>query len=153
MTDTNEAQNRTLTIERTFDAPIQLVWDAWTQAEHIIKWWGPKGMETRVESHDFRVGGSWKYLMKMPNGSDFIAEGVYEEIEAPVRLVTSANFRPMTEGVELQVHLKAEGDKTKFTFHVVHESEEYCQQQEQMGFYNGWGSTFERLATLLEEGL
>ena len=144
-------ENRTLTIERTFDVPIQLVWDAWTRSEHIVKWWGPKGMETRVEIHDFKVGGHWKFVMKMPDGRDFIAEGQYKEIEAPEKLVTTANFRPMTEGVVLEVLLQANGDQTQFTFNVVHPSEEYCKQQEAMGFYNGWGSTFDRLEELLNQ--
>ena len=141
--------NRTLTIERTFNAPVQLVWDAWTKPEHLVNWWGPKGMKTRVETHDLREGGAWKFIMKMPDGNDFIAEGVYEVIEAPNRLVTSANFRPMTEGVRLEVLLEAEGDRTRFTFNVLHPTEEYCKQQEAMGFYNGWGSTFDRLEELL----
>lgn len=143
--------NRTLTIERTLNAPIRLVWDAWTQPEHIAQWWGPKGMNTRVETHDLQVGGAWKFSMKMPDGSDFIAEGVYKEINPPHKLVTSADFKPMTEGVTLEVILKAEGDKTHFTFNVVHRSEEYCKQQEAMGFYNGWGSTFDRLAEMVED--
>ncbi len=143
--------NRTLTIERTLNAPIQLVWDAWTQPEHIAKWWGPKGMDTQVEEHKLEVGGAWKFSMKMPDGSDFIAEGVYQELNPPNKMVTSADFRPMTEGVTLEVILKAEGDKTHFTFNVVHPSEEYCKQQEAMGFYNGWGSTFDRLAELVEQ--
>ncbi len=142
-------ENRTLTIERTLNAPIQLVWEAWTQAEHITQWWGPKGMETRVELHEFEVGGQWKYIMRMPDGRDFIAEGQYQEIQAPYRLVTSADFRPMTEGVVLEVILEAKGDQTNFTFNVIHETEEYCKQQEAMGFYNGWASTFDRLEELL----
>jgi uncharacterized protein YndB with AHSA1/START domain len=141
--------NRTLTIERTINAPIQLVWDAWTQPEHIANWWGPKGMETRVEAHELKEGGSWKFVMKMPDGRDFIAEGIYKELSAPTRLVTSADFKPMTEGVTLEVILVADGDTTLFTFNVVHPTEEYCKQQEAMGFYNGWASTFDRLQELL----
>ena len=142
--------NRTLTIERTFNAPIQLVWDAWTKADHIVKWWGPKGMETRIEEHSLKVGGDWKFIMKMPDGRDFIAEGQYQEIHAPNKLVTTANFRPMTEGVVLEVFLEADGEKTIFKFNVVHPTEEYCKQQEAMGFYNGWASTFDRLQEMIE---
>ena len=143
-------ESRTLTIKRTFDAPVQLVWDAWTQAEHIAQWWGPKGMETRVVSHDLRVGGQWKYVMQMPNGGEFIGEGEYQEIKAPNKLVTTANFRPMTEGVTMEILLEANGDQTDFIFNVIHPTEEYCKQQEEMGFYNGWGSTFDRLDELLK---
>ena len=66
----NEAKNRTLTLKRTFDAPIKLVWKAWTQPEHVINWWGPKGMKIEVVEHDFRVGGKWKYVMPMPDGNE-----------------------------------------------------------------------------------
>ena len=147
----SDLNNRTLTIEKTFDAPIELVWEAWTQPEHIAQWWGPKGMKTRIIEHNFVEGGSWEYAMTMPDGKDFIADGVYLEIVELQKIRTSANFKPMTEGVELQVLLKKIGDKTQFTFHVIHETEEYCKQQEQMGFYNGWGSTFERLTSYLQE--
>ena len=146
----SNASNRTLTIEKIFNAPLQLVWDAWTQPEHIPNWWGPKGMNPKVIEHDFRVGGKWKYTMTMPNGQEFITEGTYKEIIEQQKLVTSADFKPMTEGVELHVYFEADGDKTKFTFSVIHPTEEYCLQQEKMGFYNGWGSTFDRLNDFLD---
>lgn len=145
MSNTNDASNRTLSLERTFDAPIQLVWDAWTQPEHIAQWWGPKGMKTRVLEHNFQVGGEWKYAMTMPDGNDFIADGIYTEIVEQKRIFSSANFKPMTEGVEIQARFEADGDKTNFTFSVVHPTAEYCDAQEKMGFMNGWGSVFDRL--------
>ena len=147
----NEAKNRTLTINRTFDAAISLVWEAWTKPEHVSKWWSPKGMEVNVIKHEFKEGGSWKYAMEMPDGSEFISDGVYIEIVENQKIVTSANFKPMTEGVELYILFEAQGNKTKFTFSVVHPTEEYSKQQKQMGFYNGWGSTFERMEELLSD--
>ncbi len=76
----SDLSNRTLTLENTFKAPIELVWEAWTQPKHIAQWWGPKGMKTEVVEHNFFPGGTWKYVMTMPDGNDFIAEGVYAEI-------------------------------------------------------------------------
>ncbi len=149
MTNTNDASNRTLTLKRTFNAPLQLVWEAWTKAEHIIHWWGPKGMDIKVVEHDFKVGGKWKYVMTMPDGNEFVANGVYLVIVEFEKITSSANFKPMTEGVEIQAIFEAEGDRTNFTFHCIHETEEYCRQQEKMGFYNGWGSVFDRLAAHL----
>ena len=108
-------------------------------------------METKVIEHDFAVGGNWKYSMQMPDGNEFIAEGVYSEIIPLKKIITSADFKPMTEGVELQILLEAEGDHTIFTFNVVHPTEEYCKQQFDMGFMNGWGSVFDRLEELLAE--
>lgn len=151
MSKTNDANNRTVSIKRTFNAPIKLVWEAWTQSEHIALWWGPKGMETEVIEHDFRVGGQWKYSMVMPDGNKFITDGVYLEIVEFQKICSSANFKPMTEGVEIQALFEASGDKTNFTFNIVHPTEEYRIQQEKMGILNGWGSVFDRLEIFVSE--
>jgi len=145
MNKTNEINDRTLSLKRTFDAPLKLVWEAWTQPEHIALWWGPKGMDIEVIEHDFRVGGKWEYVMPMPNGNKFTSEGIYSAIVELEKIFSSANFKPMTEGVEIQAFFEENGDKTNFTFNCVHPTEEYCKQQEEMGFYNGWGSAFDRL--------
>lgn len=148
-----EITNRTLSIERTFNAPLKSVWEAWTKAEDITNWWVSKGMDFSVVEHNFEVGGSWKYIMKMPDGSEFISDGVYSEIIHERKIETSANFKPMTEGVILVATFEAAGEQTKFSFSVIHETEEYCKQQEQMGFYKGWGSVFDRLQSLVESGV
>ncbi len=145
MNSNEDAANRTLSLKRTFDAPINLVWEAWTQPEHIAQWWGPEGMKTKVVKHDFKVGGEWEYAMTMPDGNLFIADGVYKVIVELEKIFSSANFKPMTEGVEIQAYFKTNGDKTDFTFSVVHPTAAYCKQQEEMGFMNGWASVFNRL--------
>ena len=145
MESPNEISKRVLTLKRTLNASIETVWEAWTQSEHIAQWWGPKGMEVTVIEHEFKVGGKWKYVMMMPDGNQFISEGIYSEIVEQRKIVTTANFIPMTEGVILQILFEEDGNKTDFTFSVIHPTEEYCKQQEKMGFYNGWASTFDRL--------
>lgn len=142
---------RTVTIKRTFDAPIELVWEAWTKPEHIIQWWNPQGSNTKIIEHSFKVGGKWKYSMPMPNGSEFIADGVYTEIEELEKIISTANFRPMTEGVEIQSLFYKNGNKTDFTFNIVHPTEEYKIQQEKMGILNGWGSVLNRLDEFLSK--
>jgi len=146
MSETNESNDRTLSLKRTFNAPIKLVWEAWTQPEHIAQWWA-KGMEVKVTEHDFRVGGQWRFVMEMPDGSEFISDGIYSVIVELEKIFSSANLKPMTEGVEIQALFEENGDQTNFTFNVVHPTEEYCKQQEKMGFYNGWGSIFDVLET------
>jgi uncharacterized protein YndB with AHSA1/START domain len=144
-----DATNRTLTIKKVIAAPVKLVWEAWTNTDHIMQWWAPKGMKIDVAAHDFKVGGKWKYTMPMPDGNLFISEGTYLEIIPFKKIVTTANFKPMTEGVELHVAFEEVGDQTHFTFSVIHATEEYCKQQEKMGFYNGWGSSFDRMEALI----
>jgi uncharacterized protein YndB with AHSA1/START domain len=149
MNTASNIEDRTLTISRTLNAPRKLVWEVWTQAEHIAHWWGPQGMKVNVVRHDFRVGGEWEYTMKMPNGMDFISEGKYSKIEVLELIETSAEFKPMTEGVTLVLIFTDSAENTELTLKVIHPTVEYCKQQEDMGFMNGWGSTFDRLASYL----
>ena len=107
-------------------------------------------MKTKVIAHDFRVGGKWEYIMLMPDGNEFISEGIYTVIQELQKIFSSAEFRPMTEGVEIQALFEENGDKTHFTFNVVHPTEEYRDQQEKMGIHKGWGSVFDRLEEFLE---
>lgn len=149
MSELNDIEKRTLTLERTFSAPRKLVWEAWTKPEHIAQWWGPKGMTTKVNKHDFKEGGDWEFAMTMPDGNEFITNGTYSKIIVLELIESSADFKPMTEGVTIVAHFEDDADNTKFTFKVIHPTEEYCKQQEEMGFYNGWGSVFENLENYL----
>jgi uncharacterized protein YndB with AHSA1/START domain len=151
MESVNKRNGKTLTIERIFNAPIHLVWQAWSKPEYIAKWWGPNGMEVNIVEHNFIEGGTWRYSMTVPNRGEFISEGVYSEIKEPYKIVTSANFKPMTEGVEMEMLFEDKGEQTKFTFNVLHVTEEYCKQQEEMGFFNGWGSVLKGLDKYLTE--
>lgn len=151
MNQVSDIEKRTITIKRTFQAPRDLVWEAWTQPEHIVHWWGPKGMDLNIKKHEFSVDGEWEYTMMMPDGREFLSFGKYSRIEVPQLIETSANFIPMTEGVTLVATFIDVGEQTEFIFKVIHPTEEYCKQQEDMGIYNGWGSVFDRLGTLLTE--
>ncbi|MEL6673257.1 MAG: SRPBCC domain-containing protein [Bacteroidota bacterium] len=146
-----QVDGRTLTMKRTFAAPVALVWEAWTRPEHIASWWGPPGMEVKIQAHDFQVGGQWRYSMTMPNGAEFITEGVYKVIEEWKKIFSSADFKPMTEGVDIQAIFEEAGEQTHFTFNVVHATAEYAQQQKDMGFDKGWGSVFDNLANFLQQ--
>jgi uncharacterized protein YndB with AHSA1/START domain len=145
----NQLAKRALTLTRTFDHPIQIVWDAWTEPGHIAQWWGPTGMPVEIVQHDFKTGGAWKYSMDMPNGGKFISDGVYSEIILLKKIVTSADFKPMTEGVIIEALFEDDGDRTHFTFNCIHATIAYRDQQEKMGFYNGWGSALDRFAGVL----
>lgn len=149
MQSENEFLKRTVKISRILNAPIDIVWEAWSQPKHIIKWWNPKGSNTIIDTHEFKVGGKWKYTMLMPNGNPFIAEGVYINIVHHQLIRSTADFKPMTEGVEIESLFKPKGDKTEFTFHIIHKTEDYKMQQERMGIQNGWGSVFSRLEEIL----
>jgi uncharacterized protein YndB with AHSA1/START domain len=79
-------------IIRIFDAPRELVWEAWTNCEHLQRWWGPKTFTAPACKIDLRVGGRYLFCMRSPEGQDFWSTGVYREIVPPARLVYTDNF-------------------------------------------------------------
>ena len=149
MNETNDLNKRVLVLVRTFKAPLKLVWEAWTQPEHIALWWGPRGMSTKVSELDFRTGGRWKYIMTAPNGARFESGGVFTEIISYKKIVSTADFEPVTHGVIISALFEDLGNKTKLTFSVTHPTEEYCRKQERMGVMNGWGANFDELEKYL----
>lgn len=87
------------TITRTFQAPRALVWKAWTEAEHLAKWWGPKGCTITIKKLEFRPGGVFHYSMTVPNGMFLWGKFVYGEITAPERLSFINSFSDENEGL------------------------------------------------------
>ena len=85
MTQTDSA-NREIVLTRTFDAPRELVFDAYTDARHLDEWWGPRGFATTTHEIDVRVGGSWRFDMLGPDGTHYPNRIVYTEIARPERL-------------------------------------------------------------------
>ena len=139
-----------IVIERVFDAPRELVWKAWTDPEHVARWWGPHGMTTRVDELDLRPGGSWRYVMLAPDGSEYPQKGVFREIVPPETIVTSAEFAvgaDETHKVVLTYRFEELGDKTKMTMH----SGMYLpmSKEEQLGVVEGWNSNFDSLVDYL----
>lgn len=72
---------------RVYDAPPETVWRAWVERQQIERWWGPRGFSTRTESMDVRAGGSWKFDMIGPDGQVYRNHIVYDEVDAPNKLV------------------------------------------------------------------
>lgn len=83
---------------RTFDAPRQLVWRAWTQPEHVARWWGSRAMgATRVIKLDVRPGGEWRFEQTTPDGTVFAFIGKYIEVAEPETLVNTFALEGMFE--------------------------------------------------------
>ncbi len=155
---------------RVFDAPRSRVWKAWTDAEQLKQWWGPKGfVVTRLEL-DLRPGGSMHYGMRSPDGKEVWGKFVYREIRAPERLVFLNSFSDAKGGVTrhpwnpnwpLQtlstIELEEEGGKTrvKVTWLPIESSSEvefktFDENRDSMK--QGWGGTMEQFADYLNKG-
>ena len=76
-----------LYLTREFDAPVKLVWDAWTDPDQVGQWWGPRGFTITTHSRDLRPGGKWIYTMHGPDGTDYPNITTYHEVEKHARLV------------------------------------------------------------------
>lgn len=88
-----------LVISRTFRAPQALVFKAFSEAEALAKWWGPKGFGIHVEKLDFRPGGIFHYYMTAPNGNRMWGRFMYQEIKAPERIVFVNSFSDENGGI------------------------------------------------------
>ena len=84
---TAASASKDFVISRTFDAPREQVWTVWTQREHLMQWFGPKGFTMPVATMDFRVGGMTHYMLRGPDGLELWGKMVYREIDPPRRLV------------------------------------------------------------------
>jgi uncharacterized protein YndB with AHSA1/START domain len=82
-----KSKSNELTIVRVYDAPVRVVWDAWTDPEQVAQWWGPRGFTLTTHSKDLRPGGHWAYTMHGPDGTDFPNKTQYLEVETCSRLV------------------------------------------------------------------
>lgn len=140
-----------LVLERVVDVKPELVWRAWTEPEHVMKWFTPKPWETVECEIDLRPGGLFRTTMRSPEGEvQPASNGCFLEVVPNRRLVfTDAlgpGYRPNASSfMTAYVLLEPEGAGTKYTAIAVHSNEEQRQQHEEMGFYQGWGTALDQL--------
>ena len=78
--------DREMVITRHVKAPRDRVWEAWTDAKHLAKWWGPNGFSTTISAFEFKIGGVWQFVMHGPDGRDYPSRVEYTQIKKPERL-------------------------------------------------------------------
>src|SRR5690349_18894641 len=81
------SKSNEIRIVREYDAPVDAVWEAWTDPAQTARWWGPRGFTLTTHSKDLRVGGHWHYTMHGPDGTDYENKTKYYEVEKYARLV------------------------------------------------------------------
>ncbi|HEV8389708.1 MAG TPA: SRPBCC domain-containing protein [Dongiaceae bacterium] len=144
-----EIEERTLVLSRVFDAPRELVFKAWTQPEHLARWWGPRGFTLISYKTDVRVGGSYRFGMRSPENTEHWASGIYREVSPPERLVLSFAWehpdgKPKHE-TTMTLTFAEQGEKTKLTLkQTLFES---VTSRDMHG--QGWSSTLDMLGEYL----
>ena len=154
------ATREALVIERIFDAPVELVWKAWTDPEHMKRWFGPRDYTCPVVEIDLRVGGKNLNCMRSSEGQDIWSTGTYKEIVPMKRLVITDSFAdengnpvPATHygmpemPMEMLISVEFEdlGGRTKMT--LRHEGLPAGDMREGAG--QGWSESFDKLADSL----
>jgi uncharacterized protein YndB with AHSA1/START domain len=117
-----DTQDREIEITRLFDAPRELVWNAWTDPVHIACWWGPNGFTTTIHEMDVRPGGVWRQTMHGPDGTDYPNESTFIEVVKPQRIVFShTGGKKGDPAVQFQSTwtFESEGEKTRLTLRMV----------------------------------
>jgi uncharacterized protein YndB with AHSA1/START domain len=145
-------EERCIRITREFDAPRALVFRAWTEREHVGRWFGPDGFSTTTQSMDVRVGGHWRYVMHGPDGVDYANLITYREIDPPARLAYSHGADENDPGqFEVTVDFKDVGGKTRLHMTMEFVSAEARHQVvEEYGAIDGARQTMARLEAYLE---
>src|SRR5438093_9576996 len=95
ITETNsiiESSVQEFVISRAFNVPLDRMWAAWTQREHLMQWFGPKGFQMPAARLDFRPGGIFHYCLESASGAEMWGKFVYREILRPERLVFVSSF-------------------------------------------------------------
>ena len=158
---TTTIQDGVIIVERIFDAPRELVWQAWTDPQHFMQWWGPQGFTSPSVKIDLRVGGTYLLCMTSPAGQNMYNTGVYREITPPERLVFTQSLAdeqgnvisPTAFGMsgdmpletEITVILEDLDGKTKLT--LRHAGFPESHMSEMAGA--GWSQSLEKLAATL----
>lgn len=144
MDATIDTPTRELVLSRTFDAPRALVFKAWTQPEHMARWWGCDHTVKNKVTNDFRVGGGFRSEMTLDDGTLHVVIGKYVEIDAPARLSFTWDWESGGLGSEtlVEIDLEEEDGKTVMTFrHSLFASTELRDAHS-----SGWTASFDRLA-------
>jgi uncharacterized protein YndB with AHSA1/START domain len=121
MENNSNTKDRELIISRVLDAPVALVWEVWTNPEHIANWWGPNGFTNTITEMNVTPGGKWNLVMHGPDGTDYKNESVFKEVVLHKKIVYDHVSNPR---ILATINFEAQGEKTLITWHMLFETRE-----------------------------
>ncbi|EEF57949.1 SRPBCC family protein [Pedosphaera parvula] len=167
---TEKTTEKPFVLSRTFNAPRELMWKAWTERERLMQWFGPKGFTMLTAKLDFRPGGTFHYCLQGPDGNKLWGKFVYREIVALEKIVWVNSFsdeaggttrHPMAATWPLEMlstcTLTEKDGKTTLTIEwqplnaTEAEQKTFDSALEAGGMNQGWSGTFEQLAAYVEK--
>ena len=117
----SNTQDREIAISRKLNAPVELVWELWTNPEHIANWWGPDGFTNTINTMEVTPGGVWNLVMHGPDGTDYHNESIFKEIILHKKIVYEHLSFPSFIAT---VNFEAQGEQTLINWHMLFESAE-----------------------------
>ena len=153
-----EVNDREIVFTRMFDAPRQLVWDAWTKKEHLLEWWGPHGFTSKDCSVAFKAGGNLLITM-VGMGGEYPCHFIFDEIVPIEKMVWTDKVidgefwgpdGPPPSSV-MTLLFEDQGKKTKLTMISKFETNEGRDKILKMGAAEGWAQSLEKLDELLKQ--
>ena len=165
---TARSEGKAFALTRVLHASRELVFKAWSEAEHLKQWWGPRGFEIRVAQFDFRPGGCFHYSMEAPGCDRMWGKFVYLEIEASEKIVWLNSFSdaagnivraPFGELIPLEIRNEVTFSEHNGVTTMALRSEPFRATTEERTFFEGmfesmqqgFGGTFDQLETYLKD--
>ena len=145
-------KNNEILITRIYDAPVKMVWEAWTDPSQAAHWWGPRGFTITTHSKDLKVGGGWHYTMHGPDGTDYPNKTKYLEVEKYSRLVYDhGGYDDRPPLFRVTVNFSEQKGKTKMEMTMALATAEAAEETKKFIKKAGGNGTWDRLAEFLEK--
>lgn len=149
MSVTSNTADRELRLTRLLKAPVELVWEVFTNPEHIKHWWGPNGFTNTITKMDVEPEGEWDLVMHGPDGTDYKNKAVFKEIIKHKKIVYNHVSGPK---FITTIEFEGKGDQTHISWHMLFESkEQFIQTVKTFKADEGLKQNIERLQQYLNE--
>jgi uncharacterized protein YndB with AHSA1/START domain len=153
-----DLEGKKITVTRSFDAPLDQVWDAWTDPTIREQWWAPKPYRAETKSMDFKEGGTWLYAMIGPKGDQQWSTESYDEIVPKERIISRDAFTDENGTINTampqmtwQTEFDDSGEDTEVTIEITLETEADMQKILDTGFQEGFTAGLDNLDQYLSE--
>jgi uncharacterized protein YndB with AHSA1/START domain len=144
--------DREVVVTRVVDAPRRVVFDAWTNPEHVRRWLlGPEGWTMPVCEIDLRPGGQWRFVWRKADGAEMAMTGTYREVAPPERVVHTERWGPEWPETINTLVLSEAGGQTTMRLTITYPSKEARDAALETGMKGGMDESFERLDALLKK--
>lgn len=149
-----DKENKTVFVNKEFDADLSLVWDAFTKQEILDQWWAPKPWSSKTKVMDFEPGGRRFYAMVSPEGEEHWSLQQYTSVTPKTNFKYLNSFADKDENPELpgsdwDLSFSEENGRTKVSIIIKNDSLERMEKMIEMGFQGGFTMTLNYLDELL----